>query len=187
MPCTSEGGAVKEIPERPGADLLEIVEQIVPRGRRFAGAVDTLLRADGEFEELLYQSTIMYVVRRLVRSAQYVDRKLKDGNDREVYAQLRQLLRDEYSLEEHLEPVLSLLMLALQCGRASISERDKTAIEKEARRSDRYRCYLCGADFIPDGPGASPHSHEHHWPKTVGGVSTPDNIRLAPLCHPLSA
>lgn len=156
----------------PGKELFELLKHILPPTADFPKRVDELLQADGTFVQLLYESTLLYVLRRLIRTAQFIDRY--NRTDRELYSHLRQQLRDEYSLNDKVELVLSLLVLAVQCGRDDVTGGERASIEETTLRAGSFRCYLCGRDFIQNS-----QTHEHHWPRTLGGVSRPENVRLA--------
>lgn len=158
----------------PGEQLYSLLESLVPRNDDFPSRVDELLRADDDFAELLYRSTLLYVTRRLVRAAQFIARRV--SNDNELYQRLRQHLRDEFELGVRGEAVLALLVAILQGIRAEASGHAENQIKIAAERSGVYRCYLCGCEF---NPRTVPHKFEHHWPRSLGGVTSSSNLRLA--------
>src|SRR5690349_12379414 len=112
---------------RPGEELYRLLKTLVPPTKNFPQVVDDLLRADGSFFKILYESTLLYVLRRLVRTAQFVERQGR--TDRDLYVQLRRQLRDEFALEENVEVALSLLVLAVQCARDDVTAREKASID----------------------------------------------------------
>lgn len=65
----------------PGEKLKILLMELIPNDEGFLDRVDDFAIADGELSSLIYESTINYLVRCLITSAVYLERKLEQGND----------------------------------------------------------------------------------------------------------
>ena len=62
----------------PGEQLREFLKKLFPadvKNDSFISRIDYILQADGELIDLVYNSTINYVLRRLIVTADYFQRK----------------------------------------------------------------------------------------------------------------
>lgn len=172
----------------PGEELRQILQELLPNDRpdhsAFGSRLDLFFIADGDLSELIYQSCINYMLRRLVTTAEFLRRKydVSDYSSGYYIVQIRKYLRDYTRLPNNkIELVLVLLL-------ACIEERSKVPSEtlrRQIRNRSRDRnlgCYICGRtmDYSTEGQHDS-FELEHKWPRSLGGNHMEDN--LAAACH----
>ena len=171
----------------PGEKLREFIKKLFPADVKkdsFISRIDYLLQADGELIDLVYNSTINYVLRRLIVTADYFQRKCKkEGKgDEKFITDLRAFLKDDMHFpEKHIGPIFVLIRECLNKRNAQVAESTKHEIRKRARKNNKA-CYICGGGLEFDiGDLYNSVQVEHKWPKAMGGSS--DNFNLEVACQ----
>jgi 5-methylcytosine-specific restriction endonuclease McrA len=146
----------------------------------FVSRIDAALLAEGDFAELVYNSCINYMVRRLITTAEYLKRKCdKEGlpdPGRRFIISLRSFIRNETDIPDR--GIEKILILLVECTHAR--NREPTLFAKERVRKDArnqgVRCYICGREL--DFAQHDLVVVEHVWPKAVGGGNETFNLRM---------
>jgi hypothetical protein len=91
----------------PGQELQFFLKQIYfndsPEKATFANRIDDALRANGEVAELIYNSTINYMLRRLINTASFIKRKCDRNNQPEekFIVELRKFIQENLNLSNN--------------------------------------------------------------------------------------
>jgi 5-methylcytosine-specific restriction endonuclease McrA len=180
--------------QNPGENLRNLLKQIFPRDAdtqsTFANRIDRSLRADGRLSSLIYESTINYLVRRLILTAHFRAEALRvDGkevvSEERLINDLRYYARNYLSLNDsrQVEKIVTFLRESIRT-RKPIPDGLKKKIKKDAKRS-KTACYICGRfidysapkktnNYVPDAPEV-----EHIWPNSLGGIHGRENLKMA--------
>lgn len=199
----------------PGEALREIVKSIYPleidveQEDNFLKKIDQAISADGEFIQLVYNSTINYLVRRLVNTGAYIKRKNKaeeelyvglletsgDGSEAVSFLEaLRNSIKEIFSIDgDELEQVISVLLLCLSKRNQdrSINKKKKKRLKNRQTNENGLRCYICGSSLSESGEFDSEEQNsdellpaqqmmiEHVWPKAMGGSKDDSNLKIS--------
>lgn len=141
----------------------------------FLRKMDNDLMCDGEFEQLVYDSCLNYMLRRLIKTAEYYRRK----HPSDWRMKLKSFLRDHTRLRTGIDELIRLLGICLEAMDDEPTANLKKQIHRQARESG-HGCYLCGEpiDHQKIEPYLAP-TVDHFWPRGVGGASGRPNLRLA--------
>ena len=188
----------------PGEKLREFIKKLFPadvKNDSFISKIDYLLQADGELIDLVYNSTINQVLRRLIVTADYFQRKCKkqDKGDEKFITDLRAFLKDDMRFpEKHIGRIIALIRECLDKRNAHVADSIKHNIRKRARDNNKA-CYICGGELDFDTTKKDSYNGdeqdldtrkknsynlvevEHKWPKAMGGSS--DNFNLEVACQ----
>lgn len=146
--------------------------------------IDFELGCDGKLKDLVYSSTINYVLRRFIASAAYLNRKYEQHGDGRVRVELRKYFKDFMKLDESIiTEIVGLLMEALRNSSSNFNQTEKRIAKSQVKKYN-WGCYICGRSihFIDsDDPKvkATRATADHKWPRFFGGNSTPGNLRYA--------
>jgi len=164
----------------PGAELQSTLEKIFPKdssapegGNNFIENIDHILKLDGNLVDLVYQSLISYLIRRLINTADYYKRKFSnDDYPAELYVEeLRDFLQSETKLESsQVERLIAILQLCL----AERDRKRRTVKRENIKQSGSIRCYICGTSLEEKDVEV-----EHQWPKDWGGSYDPKNLKVS--------
>ena len=176
----------------PGYELQQLLLNILPsdpignsrEDKRLANRIDFVLRADGEFVELIYRSTINYILRRLIILAAFVDSQNEDLT-REIFIDaLRRSLKTnfDFSISDR-EKLLIKLIECVDERKKVLKDPTKARFRKEAVAKGNTNCYICGkaVSFEAENGEHDSVEIEHLWPKALGGSNVDDNLKIA--CH----
>lgn len=172
-------------PENPGKILQGLLKEIYPLdntgSKSFVHSIDNALMAEGEFFQLVYESSINHLVRRLITSAEHLRRKYDLYPDDSV-SEIRKFLRDFTHIPpSQREKIVTLLVECLRERDRKISLKLKDSIRKEAQ-SRGANCYLCGCEIDferTDAPRFNSLTLDHLWPRKMGGKSLESNLKIA--------
>jgi 5-methylcytosine-specific restriction endonuclease McrA len=177
---------IEENSLNPGKQLQELLKELYPfsqgRSSNFIHQIDNALKSEGELSELIYNSTINYMMRRLIFTAEFLRRKCNKNNlgeDRFIL-DLRNYLKENTRIPtKNLERILVLLRECLKARKKEIAPSQKKHIHRRAKQRDE-RCYMCGCklDFERTEKFNSPEI-EHNWPRSMGGVSEEHNLQIS--------
>jgi 5-methylcytosine-specific restriction endonuclease McrA len=166
----------------PGEQLRNELEHLFPDQPDrscFVSDLDNGLIADGEFAALVYRSSINYMLRRLITSAEYLKRKFDVSSYppgmhvNEIRRYIRDYTRIPVSKQEL---ILALLLACLAARDKETTLRTKSRLRREAGRRG-LSCYICGNALDYSDPTSS--QAEHVWPRAMGGSSDETNLRMA--------
>lgn len=174
----------------PGQQLQIILRQIYDpyaedKGS-FVSKVDDALIAEGEFKQLVYDSTINYVLRRLITTAEFIKRSVEKNNlpeSRYVY-KLRAFLNSQLHIPtDKVEHILALLILCTKVSRKTPTPKMLSRIRKSAAgRGGQMSCYICGIALQDSRPGVYDSAEvEHVWSNAMGGSNEDFNLKMSCL------
>lgn len=160
----------------------------------FVTQLDEALRAEGDLSRLIYESTLNFILRRLITTAEYFKRKYFDTtqSEDEYWSQLRYYLREYTTIPyQKRELIFTLLLRCVEERAKRPSDRTRNSVVREARKRSA-KCYICGRDVVYDSNAPDPHRQkaevEHIWPKALGGNNNESNLTIAcERCNRLKA
>lgn len=169
----------------PGERLRKILEELFPSdfssGQSCINKIDSALFAEGELASLVYRSTINYLLRRLISTAVYIDKKReKEGLPKfGVQNDLRNFINKNLAIRNNstIEKIVALLIECLKVKEEIVSP----SVVKAVKLRNETLCYICGRqlDFATVGEMESAEL-EHVFPRNLGGSSkAEDNLRYA--------
>ncbi len=159
---------------QPGEELKDYLETIYPlKPSRTFDEMDNDLRADGELTSIIYESSILYVLRRLVATTEHFYR-VSGENKIATNIALRSYLRNytRYS-DEQVNKLSKLLLPCMETARDAFSEGDKNTA-KQQRRMYQWSCFVCGKEMDDSNIPTA----DHFWPRGMGGLSNSGNLRM---------
>lgn len=168
----------------PGKILYDLLQEFIPYRESklgFIAEIDSLMgNSEYGFSLLSYQSSIYYLLRRLIRAAQYFKKQLdKEDNfsDREHEKKIREYLRNVIVIEklDIQDRMTALIVDCVKASEAKIPKGIRNQIVKDIKQK-RLKCYMCDAEISEDT-----YEIEHLWPRSLGGLSSWEN--LLPACH----
>ncbi|HAO09762.1 MAG TPA: hypothetical protein DCQ51_00920 [Planktothrix sp. UBA8407] len=172
----------------PGEQLQELLREICPpdaEDNSFISRIDYLVDAEGELKKLIYDSTINYVLRRLISTADFLKRQCdkQEKYDESFIVKLREFLKENMRFpEENIELIRVLITECLDAKRKKVNSTLKKEIRRTAKNNNRF-CYLCGIELEYDlkSPNNVHNSVEveHKWPRAMGGLSDAFNLEVA--------
>lgn len=169
-----------------GIQLQSLLKEIYPLNSRdtasFTARIDDAFMADGNFSKLVYESSINYMMRRLIKTSEYIRNKNSFAPDDKYIVEIRRYLNNYTKIPKNFtEKVLLLLIECLKVMDKNPSDRDAKALLNQAQKQG-LRCYICGQEL-----GFSQRDEynfaevEHVFPKSLGGSSDVSNLEIA--CH----
>lgn len=165
----------KEKLSKYGEELRNFLKELYPIGSRsFLDKMDYDLGADGELKELIHESAILYIFRRLVTTSEYVHRSNGENKAKTQYT-LTEHLKDTTRFSAlHIKTMVKLLIGCLDTARDDFSDGDKNFVRKQVKEYD-WKCFVCGKDMV--GP-YNTATADHMWPRSMGGLSIKANLRM---------
>jgi 5-methylcytosine-specific restriction endonuclease McrA len=170
----------------PGEDLRDLIKELCPidldEEASSLTALDSFIKADGRLAETIYESTINYLTRRLINTAEYLRRRYESDNFPEgAYVEkLRDYLQNQTGIPpSKLEKALILILLCVNIkkqNRKMEKQKRKSFINEYLRSNSDLRCYMCGRSLAENEAEI-----EHVWPKSMGGLERNFNLRIS--CH----
>jgi 5-methylcytosine-specific restriction endonuclease McrA len=162
--------------QNPGEELREYLSSFYQQqSPHFLQKMDRDLECDGEFERLVYNSCLNYLLRRLVKTAEYYRRQ----HPSDWRMKMKSFLRDHTGFRTGADEIIKLLGRCLD-----VRDDEPTAhLKKQIRKQtldNRHGCYLCGEaiDYQEIEIYLSP-TVDHSWPRGLGGASQRFNLRVA--------
>jgi hypothetical protein len=163
--------------KNPGQKLQALLMEIYPFEHTSMGEkMDFDIRADGEFEKLLYFSSINYLVRRFITTAKFFYRKYprKDYGEDRFRLELEKYFNDFTGYKVKLEEIIIILVSCVENSEKKLSPGQKKKIEVTEKDAN---CYICGEEYNNSPHGAL--TIDHVWPKALGGDGSRGNLRGA--------
>jgi 5-methylcytosine-specific restriction endonuclease McrA len=165
----------------PGLELREFLQHLCPFDLgteiSFVSQIDFAFKAEGSLSKLLYESTINYLVRRLINTAQFLRRKYEsdDFPEGRFVEELRQYLKNEVRFRtSDVERLLVILQSCLAFKNQNRKSKKKQFIKRNFPGSVDLLCYICGKSLTLEEIQI-----EHKWPKTLGGSSKDLNLKIS--------
>lgn len=168
----------------PGLELKNFFKNLFPADKKnessFINRIDHALKADNSLQELIYNSTINYLIRRFVNTAEFIRRKYDadeyEEPERLFIEELRHFIREETGIKgRDAEKLLAILLMCVKTKKQSRKTIKKRKFIKQ-NFSDRAEllCYMCGKSLTEDEVQI-----EHKFPKTMGGSNELSNLKIA--------
>lgn len=173
----------------PGQQLQFFLRQLYPTDSQekttFANSIDDALQANGEVAELIYNSTINYMLRRLINTASFIKRKCDRNNQPEekFIVELRKFIQENLNLSnnQEIEKLHTLLRECLNVRKKEITPTRKKSIRKIAQTNNE-KCYICGCELDYENEQKYNFAEvEHIWPQSMGGLSEGENLQICCL------
>jgi hypothetical protein len=178
----------------PGQQLRLFLQELFPPDSSdrdtFANRIDRAFYANGELSELLYSSTINYMIRRLINTAEFIKRNCNKNNQSEerFIVKLREYIKEQLKIPKgKIEQLHTLLRECLKSRNKDVTSMRKRITKKDAKKRNE-KCYLCGCDLDFDSKNNNEKDNnkdndfapevEHIWPRTMGGLSEGENIKI---------
>lgn len=167
----------------PGEKLRKILEELFPSdfssGQSCVNKIDSALLAEGELASLVYRSTINYLLRRLISTAVYIDKKReKEGLPKfGVQNELRNFINRNLVIRNK-STVEKIVALLIECIKAK-EETTPSSVVKAVKSRGETLCYICGRqlNFATKSQMDSAEM-EHVFPRNLGGSSkAEDNLK----------
>lgn len=165
----------------PGLKLRNYLSNIYPKNTggetAFLSRLDKALLAKGEFIDLAYNSSINYMVRRLINTAEFI-RAQTEESSLFIY-RLKSFLKEEMEFTK--EQVEALTSLLKECS--DVSQRDiapsvrTTLIDEVSKAKTNAHCYICGKSL--DISSSDGYTLDHLWPQSLGGQSDISNLQFS--------
>lgn len=173
----------------PGYKLREFLMKIIPNSvsnqgvdeRHPISKIDYILFADDSFADTIYQSSINYLLRRLILSADYISREFEYSEELFVY-NLRKFLKNDFKFtRSDVEKILSLLLEIRIVINTPLRTPTRNAVKKQAASEGALTCYICGRGLSLETEDGTPDSIEieHMWPHSLGGSNELENLKVA--------
>ncbi|AFZ60199.1 HNH endonuclease [Anabaena cylindrica FACHB-243] len=184
----------------PGQQLRDLLKRIYPldsentnssEDNSFVSRIDNALIAEGNFSNLVYESSINYLLRRLINTAEYLRRKYESDvfPPEKFLFELRRFITENTHIEvDKVEIILSLLKLCIDAKDKQLKPSRKKRIFKNAKEKDELCCYICGNALNVERVSITEDKElknreevevEHIWPKTMGGATEDFNLKLS--------
>jgi ribosomal protein S14 len=168
-----------------GRQLQSLLKEVYPLNKdisSFVARIDNAFMAEGVFSEIVYESTINYMMRRLIKTSEYIKNKNRFSPDDKYIEEIRKYLKNYTNIpKDFTGRVLLLLIDCLKATNQDPSKKDAKILLDKAKK-ESLRCYICGQElgFSQSGEYNSAEV-EHVFPKSLGGSSDISNLKIA--CH----
>lgn len=170
----------------PGIQLRDYLANVFTLGGRVARSpialIDEAVRGDGVVLRLHQSSALNFLLRRLIHGAEFIRREVAEAGQHEAIfnERLRTFLCDSMNLGRNAESILVLVKECLTARDRTISDASKRSVRRLAEQSGEFRCYICGRDItFSTTDQVDSATYDHVWPKQLGGLSEPVNLKLA--------
>ncbi|NJK38817.1 MAG: hypothetical protein HC920_14380 [Oscillatoriales cyanobacterium SM2_3_0] len=115
----------------PGQELKKVLENLYPLNQEelsFVGEIDRSFKEDGKLVEIFYQSTINYLIRRLINTTEYLKREHESSElqNKLFITKLRNFFQQETWIDdENIERLISILQLCIDEKKTKTQEQKK--------------------------------------------------------------
>lgn len=199
----------------PGQQLRDFLKEMYPLDsdyinsadkKFFVDKIDDALIAEGGFTKLVYESSINYIVRRLINTAEYLRRKYESDKLSDTFppgkflVELRRFLTDNTRIQsDDAEKILALLNLCVEAKNKQLKKSRKKRILRAAQSNNELCCYICGEalnseevemenieeiQIKKDLQSQEKVQIEHIWPRAMGGATEDFNLKVScSLCN----
>ncbi len=171
----------------PGQQLRFILEKLYPLNLNessFLSKIDNAFVSENEFIQLVYESSINYMIRRLINTAESIKRKYNPGTypSEKYKSEIRRFLKEYTHIPRHeIELIFILLLECLKARDKKPNDTNRRKLLAKAQQSN-LRCYICGCDLnFQEEKQHESAEVEHEWPRALGGSSDPTNLRVSCL------
>lgn len=172
----------------PGQQLRFILETLYPlnlnENNNFLAKLDDAFASENEFVQLVYKSSINYILRRLINTAESLKRKYynSDYPPERYQREIRRFLKEYTHIPENqIERIFILLLECLNTRNKEPNDTSRRLLLKNAKKNN-LRCYICGCDLnFQDEKQKESAEVDHQWPRSLGGTSDPSNLQVSCL------
>ncbi|MBD1922219.1 HNH endonuclease [Funiculus sociatus GB2-A5] len=170
----------------PGQELRNFLKELYPHNynntdfnevKFFISEIDSALIANGEFSKIVYESSINYMLRRFINTAEYLKRKYESDEfpAQKFVEELRRFITEATCIpKDKTEKLLALLQACLQSKGRKVKPPRKKRLLKEYQAKNELRCYICGKYL-----NEQESEIEHIWPRTMGGATEDFNLKIS--------
>ncbi|BAT54086.1 HNH endonuclease [Nostoc sp. NIES-3756] len=170
----------------PGTELRNFIKELYPQNNNnkdydeldsFVSRIDDAFIAEGKFVKLVYESSVNYMLRRLINTAEYLNRKYETDEfpSGKFIEELRRFLSENTHIpSDKIEKMLVLVQSCLPLKNKKVKSPRKKRLINEYQSKNELRCYICGKDVVEEEIEI-----EHIWPKTMGGATEDFNLKIA--------
>lgn len=189
----------------PGQELQNFLKTLIPldslddgfnESSSFITRLDSIMMAGGEFSQLVYNSCINYLVRRLITTAEYLKRKCSsdefglDQYPERLIEELRSFILEFTEIRgSDCEKLLILLQLCLEERTKTLKKPMKRRIRERDEINHELRCYICGISLsLSNFDEGEQHETEktkkleiqvdHVFPQALGGKTQEFNLKV---------
>jgi phage FluMu protein Com len=192
----------------PGEQLRNFLKKLYPQNseaqteelpNNFIDQIDRDLIANGDFSNIVYESSINYLVRRLITTAEFLGRTYKKENfnqdKTEVSIKWKDDLRNFFwqntnFTRETIETLVFLIEKCLVASKKKLKTSRKRRIrKKQILSSNDIRCYICGRSLSElssidelksdDEEIQEEIQVEHIFPRAMGGLTEDFNLKVS--------
>lgn len=172
-------------PINPGEQLRNVLFQIYPFDENekssFVYKIDNAFASEGELSRLVYSSTINYMLRRLITTAEYL-RRTSSGDSAIYISKLRRHLHNQTRIPSNkVELIVTLLIACIEARNKDLSKKRRKKLKRDAQEQG-VRCYICGRQMTFENDRNETRTSaeiDHVWPKALGGASDEGNLIVA--------
>lgn len=165
---------------QPGDTLKDYLEELYPlKNNSILAEMDNDLRADGALQDIIYKSSILYILRRLITTTEYIYR-LKGENRLQTNFALKSYLKNftRYS-DKQINKLSQLLLECMHAARNTFSDGDRNFVKLQ-KKIHEWKCFTCGREMDETNIPTA----DHYWPKAMGGISNRGNLRwVCKVCN----
>lgn len=165
----------------PGEKLRELLAEIYPyddRGRSiiYIERMDYDFAADGEMLRFTYQSSLNYLVRRLITLSVYIYKVNSNNLARDYRREIENHLQNYTRLNPtQIKSISKILSECVQAVNKSGYEKRKVI---EHAKNRRFYCFTCGTSLnFEDEESWNYATVDHLWPRSMGGHGEIDNLK----------
>lgn len=172
----------------PGQELKLILERLYPinlnENTHFLSKLDNAFIAENSFVQVVYDSSINYMVRRLINTAEFLRRRYNPDTypPGRYEVEIRRFLKEYTHIPKNeVERVFILLLECLKARNKKPNDTSRRRLLKKAEENN-LRCYICGCDLNFTVKELNESAEvEHEWPRALGGSSDTPNLRISCL------
>ena len=169
----------------PPRELFEYLLSVYPIDNDIAwlNRIDNTLLEDGDLKNVVYKSTIFYLLRRLVTRAKKKAEiaGAKKGHLKEDSA--LKLIRDDIKkfgfADKDIEKISWLLRECVKASKHTLPRLSTKKLLRDAKKRG-LRCYICGSELDYERKNSITSAEiEHIWPKSLRGSNTDNNLAIS--------
>jgi hypothetical protein len=173
----------------PGEQLREFLKSLYPLDSpensdedkgTFIFKIDESFMADGAFAQIVYESSINYLLRRLINTAEYLRKKYSSDEfpPEKFTNELRTFIKENTKIDENdIEKILSILQKCLEARDKKTKGSMKRKVQRAAEKVyGDLRCYICGKSLSST---RGEIEIEHIFPRHMGGATEEFNLKVS--------
>lgn len=163
----------------PGLKIKHHLKWLYKHDQHFLAKIDEDFKLEGLLRSSMYESTINYLLRRIVTAAHYIYRTNQVYGDTRIRSELRKYLK-EYTRfdDETLSKLVAWSLESVNNSKNDFNQSDKKKVRQQIEQYG-WGCYICGRemDFSSNAEPYKIATADHWWPRLFGGESELHNLR----------